>query len=76
MKAWKQERYCSLQMRSRPWQKWFAWRPVKTVSDKWVWQKYIYRKHANDYSDYEDWTWYFYADDFDILKEPNDRNGI
>lgn len=69
MKAWKSNRYNSAQLRNRPWEEWFAWRPVKTVGGKWYWWKTVYRKHANTYVDYDNWDWYFYADDFDILTE-------
>lgn len=69
MKAWKSRRYLDIQIKKRPWKPWFAWRPVKTVGDRWVWRKNIYRKIGNDYTDHDDFTWYFYADEFDILKE-------
>lgn len=29
-----------------PWEPWFAWKPVKTISKKRVWLKRIYRRHS------------------------------
>ena len=51
------------------WTVWFAWRPVKTISGKWVFWQYVYRKIGNTYVDYDNWTWYYYGDDFDILRD-------
>ena len=59
----------AIEKKLRNWRPWFAWRPVKTVSDRWVWWETIYRKVGNDYVDEEDFTWYWYGDEFDILKE-------
>ena len=53
----------------RPWQPWFAWRPVRTVQGELVWWDTVYRQVANDYSDMEDWTWYYYGTVFDTLKD-------
>ena len=50
------------------WTKWFAWRPVTTVSGRRIWWQHIYRAVGNDYVDYDNWTWYFYADEFDLLR--------
>lgn len=66
MKEWKRRRL--EHEKNRMWTLWFAWRPVKTVADKWVWRQWIYRSVGNDYVDQEDWTWYFYADAFDVLR--------
>ena len=27
-----------------PWYKWFAWRPVKSEQDNWIWLRYTYRR--------------------------------
>ena len=60
------------ELRSEPWEAWFAWRPVKTVGDKWYWLKNIYRKSGyDDWLDIGSWNWYFYADDFDVINEAN-----
>lgn len=50
------------------WEPWYAWRPVKTVGGRRIWLKRIYRQPGNDYIDYDNWTWYFYGDEFDILR--------
>ena len=68
MKAWKSNRFMRYELRSEPWQAWFAWRPVRTVSGRVVWWQTVYRKVANTYSDDMDMRWYFYGDEFDILK--------
>jgi hypothetical protein len=52
-----------------PWQIWFAWRPVRTVSGERVWLKKIYRRCINTYIDMDDWTRYEYGNIFDIIKE-------
>lgn len=69
MKAWKSERFKSMEMRDRPWREWFAWYPVRTIGGKLYWWTKVYRKCGNNYVDYDNWTWYFYADDFDVIKE-------
>ncbi len=51
-----------------PWQKWFAWRPVK-IRGKRVWLKTVYRRCINTYVDFDDWSRYEYGTIFDILKE-------
>jgi len=50
------------------WQPWFAWRPVRTVSDQVLWWTIVYRTVGNDYVDFDDWQWYHYADEFDLLR--------
>ena len=49
------------------WRPWFAWRPVTTISGRRVWLKHIYRSRGNTYVDYDNWSWYHYGDDFDVL---------
>ena len=51
------------------WKPWFAWRPVTTIGGRKVWWQRIYRSKGNDYVDHDDWTWYYYADEFDLLKD-------
>jgi hypothetical protein len=50
-----------------PWEKWYAWYPVWTVSNERVWFKSIYRRTTgtlfNRYAGHD------YATDFDLLKE-------
>jgi len=72
MKEWKKRRYLEPVTRKKVWRPWFAWRPVRTVSDRLVWWEHIYRKVGNDYVDEEDFTWYWYGDEFDILKESHE----
>ena len=50
------------------WQAWWAWRPVRTLSNQVVWFTTIYRTPGNDYVDHDDWRWYHYADEFDLLR--------
>jgi hypothetical protein len=52
-----------------PWEIWFAWRPVKTVTGERVWLKKVYRRCINTYVDHDDWTRYEYGNIFDVLKE-------
>lgn len=56
----------------REWTLWFAWRPVQTVAGKRVWLATVYRKIGNDYSDMDDWTWYYYGTVFDALKDKHE----
>ena len=70
MKVWKSHRFIQYEMRDRPWESWFAWRPVTTISGKRYWWTTVYRKSGyDDWLDEGSWKWYFYADDFDLLKE-------
>ena len=50
------------------WHAWFAWRPVTTVGGQVVWWTTVYRCPGNDYVDFDDWRWYHYADEFDLLR--------
>lgn len=52
-----------------PWQRWFAWRPVTTVSGERVWLKKIYRRQIVCYADMDDWFHYEYGNIFDIIKQ-------
>ena len=52
-----------------PWQAWFAWRPVKTISGERIWGRKIFRRQVVSYVDMDDWTHYEYANIFDILKK-------
>ena len=54
---------------NHPWEKWFAWRPVKDIHGQWHWGKTIYRKVGNTYVDHDNWTWYHYGTIFDVLEE-------
>ena len=51
-----------------PWQKWFAWYPVK-VHGKRIWLKTIYRRSLLTYVDMDDWERYEYGTIFDVIKE-------
>jgi hypothetical protein len=51
-----------------PWEPWFAWRPVMTISGERMWWTQVYRKIGNTYVDYDDYRWYHYGTEFDILK--------
>jgi hypothetical protein len=54
---------------NRMWLPWFAWRPVKTVTGEVVWLDTVYRQIGNDYTDMDNWTWYYYGTIFETLKE-------
>ena len=58
----------STDVNSVNWEKWFAWYPVRTVSGRRVWFDIIYRRRANTYVDYDNWTHYTYAELMDILR--------
>ena len=51
-----------------PWEKWFAWHPVK-VNGNYTWFKTVYRRCVNTYVDMYDWTRYEYGTIFDIITE-------
>jgi hypothetical protein len=52
-----------------PWQIWFAWRPVKTVTGEQIWFKKIYRRTTWHFGgDNGQWAKYEYGNLFDILK--------
>jgi hypothetical protein len=50
------------------WQKWFAWFPVQTVNDRWVWLRTIYRRPVfKGYGDMRHFSFWFYGDILDVL---------
>ena len=51
-----------------PWEKWFAWYPVK-IAGRRVWLKTIYRRNILSYVDMDDWIRYEYGTLFDVLKQ-------
>ena len=57
-----------IEKKLRNWKPWFAWRPVTTVSGRRVWWQRIYRSVGNTYVDHDDFSWYYYADEFDLLR--------
>jgi hypothetical protein len=50
-----------------PWEKWFAWRPVK-IHGRYVWFRTVYRRNVVCYVDIDDWNQVEYATLFDIIK--------
>lgn len=52
-----------------PWQKWFAWRPVTSITGQRLWMQLVYRRSINTYVDYDNWKRYEYADIFDVIGE-------
>lgn len=50
------------------WERWYAWRPVKDLHGSWHWRREIYRMRGNTYVDHDDWPWYHYGTDFDVLR--------
>lgn len=58
-----------LQTKPRPWQQWFAWRPVR-VNGKLKWMQRVFRRELpKDYSNYDDWTRYEYGTVFDAIRD-------
>ena len=51
-----------------PWEKWFAWRPVK-IHGRRVWLKTVYRRTTICYVDIDDWNEVEYGTLFDVLKD-------
>jgi hypothetical protein len=51
------------------WRPWFAWRPVRTVGGELIWWDTVYRQLGNNYSDQDDWSWYYYGTVMDVLKD-------
>jgi hypothetical protein len=51
------------------WRPWFAWRPVRTVEGELIWWATVYRHLGNNYSDQDDWSWYYYGTIMDVLKD-------
>jgi hypothetical protein len=51
-----------------PWEPWFAWRSVKTVSGQKVWMERIFRRCINTYVDMDNWKRYEYGTLFDVIK--------
>lgn len=52
-----------------PWEKWFAWRPVK-IHGRHAWLRTVYRRTTICYVDIDDWQEVEYATLFDLLKDP------
>jgi hypothetical protein len=50
-----------------PWEKWFAWRPVK-IHGRRVWLRTVYRRTVICYVDADKWNRVEYATLFDIIK--------
>lgn len=50
-----------------PWEKWFAWRPVK-IHGRYVWLKTVYRRTTLKYIDTDKWQHIEYGTLFDVLK--------
>lgn len=53
------------------WHSWFAWRPIRTLSNQRVWLKHIYRRaQYKTYATYDDWQRYEYGNIIDVLRAP------
>ena len=53
----------------KPWEQWFAWRPVR-VNGKLKWMQRVFRREIpKDYSNYDDWTRYEYGTVFDAIRD-------
>jgi hypothetical protein len=53
------------------WEPWFAWYPVKDINKRWRWRREIYRIAGNTYVDHDNWRWYYYGTEFDVLRSSN-----
>lgn len=51
------------------WHKWFAWRPVRTVDNKRVWLKTVYKREFSSHSFAGSRYWTEYKTLFDLLKD-------
>ena len=54
-----------------PWEKWYAWYPVKTIHGDWINREDVYRRAAipNSYDEKGIRVRYEYGNIFDVLKE-------
>ena len=50
-----------------PWERWFAWRPVK-IHGRRVWLRTVYRRTTLKYIDMSEWQYVEYGTIFDVLK--------
>jgi len=50
-----------------PWEKWFAWRPVK-IHGRRVWFRTVYRRTVVCYVDADKWSRVDYGTLFDVIK--------
>jgi hypothetical protein len=50
-----------------PWEKWFAWYPVK-IRGRRVWLRTVYRRTVVSYIDIDKWSRVEYATLFDVIK--------
>ena len=60
--------YVARKIETSPWQKWFAWRPVK-IHGKRTWLKPVYRRCINTYVDHDNWRRYEYGTILDVIKD-------
>lgn len=49
------------------WERWWAWRPVRDVYGNWHWRVPLFRLVGSTYVDHDDWTWYYYMTEDDLL---------
>jgi hypothetical protein len=50
-----------------PWEKWFAWRPVK-IHGRYIWFRTVYRRTVISYIDIDEWSRVDYGTLFDVIK--------
>jgi hypothetical protein len=60
--------YVARRLSLGPWQKWFAWRPVK-IQGRRTWMTTVYRRTVDTYVDCDKWQRYEYGTIFDLLKD-------
>ena len=69
MKGWRKHRWEEIKKDEwRKWEPWFAWRPVRTISDDRMWLRKVYRRKQVHYDGVNVWHDYSYGTEFDILK--------
>ena len=58
----------------KPWEQWFAWRPVR-VNGKLKWMQKVFRRELpKTYANYDDWTRYEYGTVFDAIRDAGTNN--
>lgn len=60
----------NMMRKANPWQKWFAWKPVRDIHGERWWLKTVYRRRELDtYANHVTGPGYEYGTIFDVLKE-------
>jgi hypothetical protein len=54
----------------KPWHRWWAWRPVKTIGQKPIWGEWCYRRTVRKMENSEFYEREEYGDLFDMISSP------